>query len=223
MRKPPENFVARSRPHGGEDDMDQESDAGRAMALEAYIAHQIPGRVRLKIPAAKGRVDLLERIAAVLGSAGGIRSVECNPATGSMLINYTPSAYKNVEALSSILGESKLRVSMRASRHGARRPAQRAGGKHPQPSAATKAIESFFRNLDREVRDITGNELDLAVLLPAVVVSLGLLTMRRRASTPLWLTLLIFAFHSFTTLRDLPELEEAQELGGGAADGTSTE
>jgi len=194
------------------------------MALAAYVAHQIPGRVRLKIPAAKGRPDLLQRIVAGAGSASEIKSVEYNSVTGSVVICYAPAAHKNLEALGSILGDSTLRVSMHASRppSGARsRHARR--GERTEPSAAAKAITSFFRSLDREVRDATDNQLDLKVLLPLAVGVLGLFALRRKATTPLWLTLLIFAFHSFLTLHGVAAAEEIEQLPINAANGTPSE
>jgi hypothetical protein len=58
------------------------------MGLKAYITHHIAGRLRLKIPAAKGRPDLLQQIVAGATSASDIKSVECNALTGSVLIQY---------------------------------------------------------------------------------------------------------------------------------------
>jgi hypothetical protein len=197
------------------------------MALEAYIAHQIPGRLRLKIPAAKGRPDLLQRIVAAAGSASDVKSVECNSLTGSVLIHHAPQAYKSLDAFGSILGDSTLRVSVHPSGSAAGgRSSGAASGQRAEPSAAAKAITSFFKNADREIRELTGNELDLKVLLPLVAGVLGLLALRRRATTPLWLTLLIFAFHSFLTLHGVAvaeEAEEAEELAVKSAIGTPSE
>lgn len=193
------------------------------MALEAYVAHQIPGRVRLKIPAAKGRPELLQQLVAAAGSASGIKSVEYNSVTGSVVINYSPTAYQSLEAIGSILGDSTLRVSAHASRPPARVRRPRTGRKYTGPSAAAKAINSFFGSLDREIREATDNEIDLKVLLPLFVGGLGLLALRRKASTPLWLTLLIFAFHSFLTLHGVAVAEEVDQFPVGATDETPIE
>jgi hypothetical protein len=105
------------------------------------------------------------------------------------------------------LGDSNLRVSIRASRPGVppRRALRRA---RSEPSAAAKAITSFFKSLDREIRQATDNELDLKLLLPLAAGALGLVAFERKAATPLWLTLLIFAFHSFLTLHGVAVAEE---------------
>jgi hypothetical protein len=204
--------------------VDEQLNGAQAMALEAYVAHQIPGRVRLKVPAAKGRPDLLQRIVAAAGSASDIKSVQYNSLTGSLVICYAPAAYKSLDALGSILRDSTLRVSMHASRPAAGVRSRRARrGERTGPSAAAKAITSFFRSVDREIREVTDNELDLKVLLPLAAGVLGFLAFRRKAATPLWLTLMIFAFHSFLTLHGVAGTEEIDELTISAANGAPGE
>ena len=195
------------------------------MAVAAYVAHQIPGRVRLKIPAAKGRPDLLEQIGAAPGSANDIKSVEYNSVTGSILIQYAPEAYKSLEALGSILSNPAVSVSVHASRPaGGVRSWHARRGEREEPSAAAKTITSFFKSLDQAIRDATGNELDLKVILPLTAGAMGLLAFRRRSmTTPLWLTLLIFAFHSFLTLHGVAGTEEVDQLAAAAVEGMPEE
>ena len=65
---------------------------------------------------------------------------------------------------------------------------------------AARRVDSFFRHLDSEIRDATENEVDLKFILPFGVAVLGLVALRYSSTTPLWLTLLIFAFNSFLGL-----------------------
>jgi hypothetical protein len=189
------------------------------MVVEAYVAHQIPGRVRLRIPAAKGRPDLLREIVAAAGSVSGIKSVEGNPVTGSLVIHHAPAAYKSFEGLVSVLADSTPHLSIHPSHPATNARSQRAGrGKRTQPSAAAQAITSFFRSLDREIREATDNEIDLKVLLPLAAGILGFFAFRRKAATPLWLTLMIFAFHSFLTLHGVAAAEEMDQIAINTAD-----
>lgn len=188
------------------------------MALEAYVTHRIPGRLRLRVPAAKGHPELLQRMAAAARSATDVKSVEYNPVTGSVLIYHAPAAYKSLEALASILGDSTLRVSMRNSRPATGRSGRARRGR-PGPSAAAQAITSFFESVDSEVREATDNEIDLKVLLPLTAGVLGFIAFSQKAATPLWLTLMIFAFHSFLTLHQVAGAEEIDELAIAAANG----
>ena len=60
-----------------------------------YYVHDIPGRLRVKIPLAKGRPDTAEEIEKLLKAIEGIDSTAMNTTTGSVVINY------NIKALSS--------------------------------------------------------------------------------------------------------------------------
>src|SRR6202000_1519392 len=52
------------------------------------IAHQVPGRVRMKIPAGKGNPELLEQMKQTLVVIPGIEEVIINPDTGSLGLHY---------------------------------------------------------------------------------------------------------------------------------------
>jgi len=52
----------------------------------AYVKHQLPGRVRLKIPQKKGDEDYFDRIAKLFANFPGITQLQLNPAAASVLI-----------------------------------------------------------------------------------------------------------------------------------------
>jgi len=52
----------------------------------AYIKHQLPGRVRLKIPQKKGDFHYFDRIAELFSDCPGITQLQLNPPAASMLI-----------------------------------------------------------------------------------------------------------------------------------------
>ncbi|MGZ5007309.1 MAG: HMA2 domain-containing protein [Methylobacter sp.] len=56
----------------------------------AYIKHQLPGRVRLKIPQKKKDSGYFERIAEFLTGFPGITQLQLNPAAASILICHAP-------------------------------------------------------------------------------------------------------------------------------------
>lgn len=58
------------------------------MKASAYVHHQIPGRVRLKIPAHRGDAAYFERLASQIGSYPGIVHAYGNPQTASLLIEH---------------------------------------------------------------------------------------------------------------------------------------
>jgi len=56
--------------------------------LKFNVAHQVPGRVRIKVPAAKGNPELLQQIAETFAALPGIERITVNPATGSVVMHY---------------------------------------------------------------------------------------------------------------------------------------
>lgn len=57
-----------------------------ATAPEAGIAHESPGRLRLKVPACKGDYDFFAELAEAAMELGGVLEVKANPATASLLL-----------------------------------------------------------------------------------------------------------------------------------------
>jgi hypothetical protein len=168
------------------------------MAVEAYVHHHLPGRLRIRVPAAKGEETLLRELGSAIARAPGVDQVEYNPVTGSILITYSPAEHHSLDSLHDSLKASAVPITVKrlkpAGSHARRR--------HSGRSAAATKIDSFFSQLDNEIRNATDNEIDLKFILPFAVGVLGILSLRRTAATPLWLTLLIFAFHSFLGLHN---------------------
>ena len=189
--------------------MQGETNVTQATVLEAYIAHQTPGRMRLRVPAAKGRPDLLREIVAAASSATGIQKIECNPLTGSLVIHHS-AAPRSIETVGSLLSGPKLRVVVEPPRPAGKHASTKR--KKTNPSAAAQAINSFFDSLDDQVRDASNNEVDLKVLLPLAAGTFGFLAFRQKVPTPLWLTLMIFAFNSFLSLHNVANGVETQDL-----------
>jgi hypothetical protein len=52
------------------------------------VVHFLPGRVRLKVPAAKGNVAYIAQVRERFLQVPGVRSLDANPITGSVLILY---------------------------------------------------------------------------------------------------------------------------------------
>lgn len=168
------------------------------MKPKAYIAHHIPGRVRVRIPHAKGNPELLQKIAQLALAVPGVETAECNPLTGSLLIRYAPDAHRDFEERLATHGNGDAWFSLQPSPgNGRSDPAKGSRRKH---SAAASGVFGYFRELDEAVKAATDNQLDLKVILPLGVALVAMFALRGRASTPLWLTLMIFAFSSFLGL-----------------------
>src|SRR5262245_21781553 len=61
------------------------------MSQYAQVVHHIPGRMRVKLPHTKGQHQLLQEIQQSISPLPGIKRVEINPTTGSVLVEYDPT------------------------------------------------------------------------------------------------------------------------------------
>jgi hypothetical protein len=58
----------------------------------AYVAHQIPGRLRLRIPERRGDVVFFQRVVGVLSEVPDVTELDGSPLTGSVRIRYSGTA-----------------------------------------------------------------------------------------------------------------------------------
>jgi copper chaperone CopZ len=55
-----------------------------------YYFHNVPGRLRVKIPTLKSRPGRIRTVENLLFNLNGIEQIRTNPLTGSVVINYDP-------------------------------------------------------------------------------------------------------------------------------------
>jgi hypothetical protein len=165
----------------------------------AYVVHHIPGRMRIKIPGARGKLELLRDVAEVLRALSYVTAVDANPLTGTLLVRYLPQAF---DALANFLSDQ----GVDASNH---------SGPNRLPNSRAM-LNQWLRQADEALREATEKQLDLRLLVPLTAVGAGLLAARRGGPTPLWLTLLIFAFSSYMALDSSDQSAKAQEVATGA-------
>ena len=165
--------------------------------LKFDVAHQVPGRVRMKVPGAKGNPELLQQIAQTFAAIPGIEEITVNPTTGSLVMrydtdqhdefhdhfhrhhgahasNYRPPSTQIDEFVDKIESEAEFLA------------------KHSQTA---RTVVDFFRKTDREIRAATGNNVDLTIVLAAGMIGLTVLEVGAAAATPVWVTLTLFALN----------------------------
>jgi len=75
-----------------------------------YYLHEIPGRMRIKIPALRRNSDGAEEIQALLEDFPGIISALVNPVTGSILVHHDPQIVESGEILAFLAREGYIDV-----------------------------------------------------------------------------------------------------------------
>ena len=165
-----------------------------------HIAHQVPGRVRMKIPSAKGDVAMLQEISATFGKIPGVEQVIVNPTTGSIVLQYDSNRHDEFH------GELQSHCEQHAlEQH--RPPATEIDEiAHKiedqaeflaEHSASARAIVDFVKKVDREIKVATNNNIDLKIVLAAGIVGFTIFEVGAGAATPVWVTLSLFGINHF--------------------------
>ena len=171
-------------------------------ARAARIAHHVPGRLRLKVVGAPAQKEYFAAVKEVIASLEGVDSVRVNPASSSIVIDYSPVdtvfhfRLKDDPTVNSWLrleGEDALL---------ARVDEAVASGPHylGAHSRMADGILSGAEQLDTRLRRASDGYLDLKLLLPLAFAAATSMRQARGRGTPMWLSLGTFAFNSFLTL-----------------------
>jgi hypothetical protein len=178
------------------------------MKVKLQIAHQVPGRIRMKVPSAKGEPELLAEIQRSFGAIPGIDKVVINPVTGSVVLKYDAEGHDDIHA--------------RFTRHFDAHHADHASAHHRPPSTeidaladrieeeadflaehsdAAKAVVDFCRHCDRRIKVGSGNMVDLKMVLCGGIVGFMILEIGAAAATPVWVTLTLFGLNHFIEMQ----------------------
>jgi hypothetical protein len=164
------------------------------MKQRAYIAHHIPGRIRIRLPHAKGDRAFLEQINQSIAPRPGVRYVEVNPTTGSVVIHYEASPLDDFEqGLATHAAHEDLFILDLNS--------------HTKVSNISHSIDSGFKNLSNSFKRASDGTIDLKEIFPIALAAAALAFLKTAEGTPLWVTLLNFSFSSYMALHE-PELIE---------------
>jgi hypothetical protein len=187
--------------------------------MNLKIEHQVPGRVRMKIPAGKGNPELLKQISDVFAVIPGIEGIVVNPTTGSVVLNYDTDRHDEFH------GAFREQHGAHNAEHGS--PNGFMHGADTELDKLTNSIEAeaeflaqhshsarvfvdFVKMLDHEVKRATNNNIDLKILFAVSIIGLTVVEVGATAATPVWVTLAIFTVNHFI------QMHEQQNINGGA-------
>ena len=184
--------------------------------MNLQIDHQVPGRVRMKIPAGKGNPELLKQISEVFGAIPGIEEVTVNPTTGSVVLHYDADRHDEFHGtFQQHYAAHGAAITARQSRRAT------AGCTAPTPSSTSspaasrrkpnfspviriraRAVVDFVKKVDREIKMATNNNIDLKILFAAGIIALTVFEVGATAATPVWVTLAIFTVNHFIEMHE---------------------
>jgi hypothetical protein len=191
------------------------------MRHRAHVAHHTKGRLRIRVPSAKGNPEALEAIKRSLDPVHGVSEVTVNETIGTVTVHYDPDVHEdfhghlccaegahqehlNVQPCEAPRGEVEEAVEM----------LEKEAEFLSSHSHSAKVIFDALRQCDAALKKSTGNNVDLKVLAPLGLAVYAFLELGFEAATPVWLTLGLFSFNHFITLHtQTPTTHPAQKAG----------
>jgi hypothetical protein len=202
-------------------------EAGAAAAIapparkkhRARIAHKVRGRIRMKIPHARGNPEILEVYRKTFLSIPGVSSITTKPDSGSIIIHYDPS--RELEFERQFRRRSNQQLEMAAPVRPDDEIDRLAGKIEAEAeflaahSRLARTSVDFCKTLDRELKLSTDNLIDLKVVLAGGLAAFTFFQIGASAATPMWVTLALFGLNHFVELQSNHKagLAPAQENG----------
>lgn len=179
------------------------------MAHRAHTVHHVRGRIRLKVPHAKGNPQLVRDVQQAIAAMEGVTRVEAKPTTGSVVVHYDPALHDDFHERLSAHCESggggvMLEPPDVSEVDELARKIEAEAVFLSEHSDTARVIVNQFKRLDQGIKHATDNAVDLKVLLPLGLAAYSFFEVGLEASTPLWVTLGIFSFNSFVQLHSHP-------------------
>lgn len=174
------------------------------MQHHAHVAHHVRGRIRVRMPKNKRDHATLERVKRSISPMHGVKSVDVNSSTGSVVVNYDADQHADFPSTLARHAEANNLFTL------APPPVsevdemvetiEKEAEFLAEHSETARAIVEFCKGLNQEVKKATNNNLDLQVLLPLGLAAYAFLNLEADVATPLWVTLGLFSFNSFISL-----------------------
>jgi hypothetical protein len=176
------------------------------MKHRAHIVHQMPGRVRIKIPSAKGNAELLEEVRHSFNGMPGLHQVTAKPSSGSIVVHYDPEVQAQLdehlrkrwkEALPTLRVKAAGRELPGNEFDTVARKVEAEAELLAGHSEWARLVVEFFKATDREIKLLTNNAIDLKIVLALGLAAATFVGVGAHAATPMWVTLALFAINHF--------------------------
>jgi cation transport ATPase len=163
--------------------------------MNVQVAHQVPGRVRLKVPGVKASPELVDQIKQMFNAIPGIEEVTVNQTTGSVVLHYDTDHHdafhghlekhhtggherpptNEIDALASKIEQEAEYLA--------------------EHSHTARVIVDYFKHFDEGIKLATGNVVDLKIVLALGIAGFTIFEVGASAATPVWVTISIFALN----------------------------
>ena len=161
------------------------------MIHDAIVLHHVAGRMRLRVPGAKGNSKILEEIRRALLPLEGVRDVATNSTIGTVVIDYDAArAAEFPRRLTDHVADRKILRLQRAF----------ASNVETTTSITDESLEMLAEKVNQKVQNATGSTINLKELFPFSLVIYAVLFVDKAVNAAQWLNWLQFAFSSYMEL-----------------------
>jgi len=189
--------------------------------MSLKVEHQVPGRVRMKIPAGKNNPDLLKQVSETFAVIPGIEHVTVNPTTGSVVLFYDVDRHDEFHG--TFRGHCEAHGANNGSgglMHGADTELDKLTNSIEAEaeflashSHTARIFVDFVKSIDHEIKRATNNNLDLKIVFAVGIIGLTVFEVGATAATPVWVTLAIFTVNHFIQMHEQQNMKAAAEAG----------
>jgi hypothetical protein len=163
--------------------------------LKLHVAHQVPGRLRIKIPAGKGNPELLKQISETFGVIPGIEQITINPTTGSIVLDYDADRHDEFHGMFQRHYGAHTQDPPSTEIDDLTRRIEDEAEFLASHSHSARAVVDFFKKIDREIKTATNNTVELKIVCAVGIIGFTVLEVGAAAATPVWVTLSIFTLN----------------------------
>jgi hypothetical protein len=179
----------------------------RSIMSKVKIAHQVPGRIRVKIASAKGNPELLEQMKQSFTAIPGIEQVTINPATGSMVLHYDTDQHHEFHGHLEQHTGGHYRPPPTNEIDALATKIEMEAEFLAENSHTARVVVDFFKELDQQIKAGSNNTIDLKIVLAVGIAGFTIFEVGASAATPVWVTLAIFGLNHLIQVNS----REAQE------------
>jgi hypothetical protein len=183
-------------------------------STHAHVVHHIPGRLRLKLPGAKGDPAFLDKVREALAPLEGVEEVIVNSVTGSVLVHYDADNFEDFHedvhehaTRHKVFVVAPPKLEMDDTYDKLEREAEFIASR----SHSARAIVDFLKNLDVQLKKASDNSVDLKVIVPLGLAVYSMFGIGLAAATPVWVTLGLFSFNHFLELHAPPATQAGDQ------------
>ena len=171
---------------------------------KAHIEHKTPGRIRIKVPSGKNNPEVLDSFKAAFSGVPGISSITTRPETGSIILQYDPAREAEFHGdFHSYVAQQQMMVGPKPGDEIsdiADKIEAEAEFLAEHSHLARHAVD-FMKSFDRELKLVSGNTIDLKIILAGGLAAYTFLEIGAEAATPMWVTLGLFTLNQLAELK----------------------